>query len=39
MWFHRLLLLLSGRSMAAGVALITARRYSSASTLLGTSWA
>ena len=34
--FHRLL---SGRSMAAGVALITAFRYSSASTLLGTSWA
>jgi hypothetical protein len=31
--FQRLL------SMAAGVALITAFRYSSASTLLGTSWA
>ena len=31
--------LLSGRSMAAGVALMTAFRYSSASTLVGTSWA
>jgi hypothetical protein len=34
--FHRLV---SGRSMATGVALITAFRYSSASTLVGTSWA